>query len=86
MNKVTLEESRNPHVLEVVNGTIDLVEITPNVSYVRVIENRTGTETQTKRQVVHGEHGTLALESNFVVKSIQQEYNPVTKAFQKAFD
>lgn len=84
MNKVTLEESRNPHVLEVVNGTIDLVEITPNVSYVRVIENRTGT--QTKRQVIHNEHDTLALESNFVVKSIQQEYNPVTKAFQKAFD
>lgn len=86
MNKVTLEESRNPHVLEVSNGYIELAEITPNVSYVRVIESKTGTDVQTMRKVVHGEHGTLALESNYIVKSIQQEYNPVTKAFQKAFD
>ena len=36
--------------------------------------------------VTHGEHGTLKTESKRVIKHVQQEYNPVTKAIQKAVD
>lgn len=36
--------------------------------------------------VTHGEHGTLKTESKRVIKYVQQEYNPVTKAIQKAVD
>jgi hypothetical protein len=36
--------------------------------------------------VTHGEHGTLRTESTKVAKVVQQEYNPVTKAMQNAFD
>lgn len=36
--------------------------------------------------VTHGEHHTLATESENVYKYVQQEYNPVMKAFQNAFD
>lgn len=36
--------------------------------------------------VTHGEHGVLKTESTTVIKYVQQEYNPVTKAMQNAFD
>jgi len=36
--------------------------------------------------VTHGEHGTLRTESPNVIKYIQQEMNPITKAFRNAFD
>tara|TARA_B110000008_G_scaffold189481_1_gene188274 strand:- start:272 stop:508 length:237 start_codon:yes stop_codon:yes gene_type:complete len=36
--------------------------------------------------VSHGEHGTVVTESENVIKYVQQELNPVTKAMQNAFD
>lgn len=36
--------------------------------------------------VSHGEHGVLKTESPDVIKYVQQELNPVTRAFQNAFD
>jgi hypothetical protein len=36
--------------------------------------------------VSHGEHGTIKTESANVIKYVQQEYNPVTRAMQNAFD
>jgi len=36
--------------------------------------------------VTHGEHGTIKTESRNVIKYIQQEFNPVTKKLQNAYD
>ena len=36
--------------------------------------------------VTHGEHGTLRTESSDVIKYVQQEFNPVTKKLQNAYD
>lgn len=38
------------------------------------------------KMVSHGEHGTLATESRFCVKLVQQELNPLTQQMQNAFD
>ena len=36
--------------------------------------------------VTHGEHGTVKIESENVIKYVQQEVNPVTKKMQAVFD
>lgn len=36
--------------------------------------------------VLHGEHGVVATEGEHVIKLVQQEFNPVTKALQNSFD
>jgi hypothetical protein len=36
--------------------------------------------------VSHGEHGTVVTESKHVIKTVQQEYNPILKTLQAAFD
>lgn len=36
--------------------------------------------------VTHGEHGTLTTESDTVIKYVQQEFNPISKKLQNAFD
>ena len=36
--------------------------------------------------VTHGEHGTLVTESENVIKYVQQEFNPITRKLQNAFD
>ena len=39
-----------------------------------------------KGVVMHGEHNTVATEHPEVIKYVQQEVNPVTKAIQNAYD
>lgn len=36
--------------------------------------------------VTHGEHGVIKTESKNVIKYVQLEVNPITKALQNAFD
>ena len=36
--------------------------------------------------VTHGEHGTLKTESEDVLKYVQQEFNPITRKLQNAYD
>jgi hypothetical protein len=36
--------------------------------------------------ITHGEHGVIKTESKNVIKYVQQELNPVSKAMQNAFD
>lgn len=43
-------------------------------------------KTTKESKVVHGEHGTLGIESENVIKYVQQELNPVTKKLQNAWD
>jgi len=75
MEKVVLEPSTNTHVLEAD----------------AVVKNDLGNgilELDIKGDgiVTHGEHGTLKTESAKVMKYIQQEFNPVTKKLQNAYD
>ena len=71
---LVLEASTNTHVL---HGVVESEKISDSIIKVKVKE---------KAKVVHGEHGTIAIESENVVKYTQQELNPVTNAFQTAFD
>lgn len=72
---VVLERSNNPHTMKAVS--VDVIETENDVMVLKV--SGTGV-------VLHGEHGTIATESPDVVKAVQQEFNPVTKGMQKAFD
>jgi len=36
--------------------------------------------------VTHGEHGVVRTEAPDVIKYVQQELNPITNAFQNAYD
>jgi hypothetical protein len=36
--------------------------------------------------VTHGEHGTLKTESPYLIKYIQQEFNPITGLLEAAYD
>lgn len=36
--------------------------------------------------VTHGEHGVIVTEGKNVIKLVQQEVNPITRALQNSFD
>lgn len=75
MKQLVLEPSTNTHVLEA--DAIEHEAITPEITALHL----TGPGI-----LSHGEHGTLVVESREAVKYVQQEFNPVTKALQAAFD
>jgi hypothetical protein len=73
--EVILEPSTNSHKI---NGTkITSEKITESILKLKIVGPGV---------VTHGEHGTLVTESENVIKYVQQELNPVTKALQNAFD
>lgn len=76
VNETVLEPSSNTHVLKT-EGHITRTDISSEVVALRVKGDGV---------VTHGEHGTLKTESEFMVKYVQQELNPVTAAMQAAFD
>jgi hypothetical protein len=71
---IVLERSTNTHKM---TNVLSVKEINPSTLSI---------ETQTGSRVIHGEHGTIGVESPYVVKYTQQELNPVTKALQNAWD
>jgi len=76
MQTVTLEPSTNTHRLT-----------STKVSVTDLGHGTLRVEVPAEHAVVtHGEHGTLATESRNIVKYVQQEYNPVTRKMQAAFD
>ena len=73
--KIILEPSTNTHVLEA------------NEVVVKKLENGIIQLKINGRGIVtHGEHGTIKTESEHIIKYIQQEFNPIEKVFQNAFD
>ena len=74
MRTIVLEPSTNTH------------SMTDVVNVVNVDSTTLLTETSKSSIVVHGEHGTLGMESQFVVKYNQKEVNPITGMLQNAFD
>ncbi len=73
---VVLEESTNTHVLTSQN----------EVQSKKIGNSAMKLKIKGKGIVIHGEHGTICTESPDVIKYNQQEYNPILKAMQKAYD
>jgi hypothetical protein len=75
-NFTVLEPSTNTHIVEGYNS-INVTDCGNGVLKLNI---------EGDGVVKHGEHGTLKTESAVVIKYVQKELNPVTKALQNAFD
>jgi hypothetical protein len=71
---VVLEPSTNSH------------SITNVLEFEQIENSVVKLKTNGDSKVIHGEHGIIGVESPYVMKYTQQELNPLTKAFQNAFD
>lgn len=71
---IVLEPSTNTHT------------ITEVISAENITESIVKVKTTRESKVIHGEHGTIGIESENVVKYVQQELNPLTKKFQNNWD
>ncbi|WP_299674494.1 hypothetical protein [uncultured Tenacibaculum sp.] len=70
-----LEKTTNTHVLE--------------ASKIKVVKTLNSTEViqiEGDGFVTHGEHGCIKIESEYVIKYVQQEYNPITRIVENAYD
>ena len=72
---VVLEPSTNTHQVQA--NSIEKTNIDESILKLKIKGNGI---------VTHGEHGTLVTESANVVKYVQQEFNPITRKLQNAFD
>lgn len=71
---IVLEPSTNTHKM---TNVVDVEEINESILKIKTGKNS---------QVLHGEHGTIAIEAPHVIKYVQQELNPITKKLQNAWD
>lgn len=74
MQTIVLEPSTNTHQM---TGVQSVEPITESILKIK---------TSKDSKVIHGEHGTIGIESKNVLKYVQQELNPVTKKLQNAWD
>jgi len=75
MKEVILEPSSNTHTLHA--NDVEVKELGNSILKLKVKGNGI---------VRHGEHGVIKTESDNIIKYVQQEVNPVTRAMQNAFD
>ncbi|MFW6219972.1 MAG: hypothetical protein ACOC33_03955 [bacterium] len=74
-NSIVLEPSTNTHTL---NGNIiESEKISNSVIDLKIKGDGV---------VLHGEHGTIRTESNFITKYTQKEMHPISKKLMNAFD
>lgn len=71
---VVLEPSTNTHLMTEVTE-VEAIDTS-------ILKLKTSKDSK----VFHGEHGTIAIESENVIKYVQQEFNPVTRKLQNAWD
>ena len=71
---LVLEPSTNTHTM---TNVVNVTEIDASTLKIKTLEGS---------KVLHGEHGTIAIESPNVIKYVQQELNPITKKLQNAWD
>lgn len=71
---IVLEPSTNTHTM---TNVVDVVKLEGGILKIKAEKGS---------MVLHGEHGTLAVESTNVIKYVQQEVNPITKKLQNAWD
>ena len=72
---IVLEPSTNTHAMKA--NSIETKELENGILKLKV---------KGEGIVTHGEHGTIRTESENIIKYVQQEVNPVTKALQNAYD
>jgi len=70
-----LEHTTNTHVLEAEN-----IKVLKTIGSTQVIEV-TG-----EGIISHGEHGSIKTESKYLIKYVQQEFNPITRIMENAYD
>ncbi len=73
---LVLEPSTNTHSIQ---GNVKVVTETPELGGMVLKIAGPGI-------VSHGEHGTIVTESENVIKLVQQEFNPVLRTLQNAYD
>ena len=72
---VVLEPSTNTHTM---TNTVSSKELGNGIMKLKTLKN--------KSKVLHGEHGVIGIESEHVLKYVQQELNPITRKLQNAWD
>ena len=75
MQTVVLEPSTNTHTISAEN--IVVTDLGNSELFLEITGNGI---------VSHGEHAPAVTESQYVVKYVQQELNPITNELQNAFD
>ncbi|AXG68324.1 hypothetical protein KORDIASMS9_00523 [Kordia sp. SMS9] len=73
--KYALEKTTNTHILEAEN-----IKVRHTVGSTQVLQ------IEGEGMVSHGEHGIIKTDSKYVIKYVQQEFNPVTRIIENAFD
>jgi hypothetical protein len=73
--KYALEKTTNTHILEA-----ETIKVKHKIGSTEVLQ------IEGEGIVSHGEHGILKTESKYVIKYVQQEFNPVTRIIENAFD
>lgn len=82
MKTIVLEPSVNTHALSA--KSIDKKEITDSVLLIKIKGD--GVVTHGQPGTVRGNHGTLRIESENILKYTQQEFNPISRMMMNAFD
>lgn len=75
LQTIALEKSTNTHTATKIQSAEELNDGVVSLK-----------ATKDESLVLHGEHGPMVLESENVVKYVQQELNPMTKKFRQAYD
>ncbi|MGB0870498.1 MAG: hypothetical protein ACPGSD_12955 [Flavobacteriales bacterium] len=70
-----LENTTNTHTLKA-----------KRIKVVKTIGSTQVLEVKGEGMITHGEHGCIKTESPHIIKYIQQEYYPVTKVIENAYD
>lgn len=73
--KYFLENTTNTHVLEAKK-----IKVLKTIGSTQVIKV-TGDGI-----ISHGEHGNIKTESKYIIKYVQQEFNPITRIVENAYD
>lgn len=73
--KIVLEPSSNTHVLE--TNKVEVQKLENGIIKLQIIGDGI---------VTHGEHGTIKIESEYCIKYIQQELNPIDNAITNTYD
>jgi hypothetical protein len=71
---IVLEPSTNTHKM---TNVVEVENVNESILKIKTGKNS---------QVIHGEHGPIGIESEHVIKYVQQELNPVTRKMQNAWD
>jgi hypothetical protein len=73
--KYALEKTTNTHILEA-----EAIKVRHTTGSTQVLQ------IEGEGMVSHGEHGIIKTESKYVIKYVQQEFNPITRIIENAFD